>query len=95
MRGASDAQQGSARYAFRPDIWRRLQRAKHWPSVNAAARELGVSDTTLARALSGETLPGNRLMASLMAALPDEWTHEQVFVLLVDRAHADGAGQVA
>lgn len=39
-----------------------------WGSPTAAARDLGVSSSTLRRALAGETAPGERLIAALLQA---------------------------
>lgn len=74
-----------ARYVFRDGIWPGLAQAKGWPSLAAAARAIGVSDTTLARALLGESAPGARLIAALMAALGNGWSVEAVFELQVPK----------
>lgn len=70
-------------YRFKDGIWDVVAELKAWPSITAAAKELGVSDTTLSRAIKGETAPGEVLMARLMWSLPRTWKHEHVFDLAV------------
>lgn len=70
------------RYQFKDGIWDVIADLKGWPSITAAAKELGVSDTTLSRAIKGETVPGEVLMARLMSGLPRSWKHEHVFELV-------------
>lgn len=70
------------RYRFKDGIWQVISDLMQWPSVSAAATHLGVSDTTLSRAIKGETAPGEVLMARLMHELPRSWKHEHVFDLV-------------
>lgn len=72
------------RYRFKDGIWAVISDLMLWPSLSAAAKDLGVSDTTLSRAINGETVPGEVLMARLMSVLPRSWKHEHVFELTSD-----------
>jgi transcriptional regulator with XRE-family HTH domain len=57
------------RIRCRPDRFTAEElRTYGWESPTAAARDLGVSSSTLRRALAGTTTPGERLIAALMQA---------------------------
>jgi lambda repressor-like predicted transcriptional regulator len=75
-------------YEFRDGVWDVIADLMKWPTVSAAAKDLGVSDTTLSRAISGECAPGEVLMARLMAVLPRSWKHEHVFELCREQVPA-------
>lgn len=81
---------GDPHYRFKDGIWEVICGAMQWPNTLAAARAIDVSDTTLSRALDGSTVPGERLMARLMFALPRTWKHDHVFELVL----VDGDAQV-
>lgn len=70
------------RYRFREGIWQVVCDQMGWPNTFVASKVLGVSDTTISRGLEG--VPGERLMAAVMAALPRTWKFEHVFELAVD-----------
>lgn len=83
-------QSGQPRYRFKDGIWDVICGVKDWPNTLAAAKELGISDTTISRAVTGTTFPGEVLMARLMTALPRTWKHDHVFELVL----VDGDAQV-
>lgn len=74
---------GDPHYRFKDGIWDVIRGTMGWPNTLAAARAIDVSDTTLSRALEGSTVPGERLMARLMFALPRTWKHDHVFELVL------------
>lgn len=82
VRTGADVQSTEYRYRFRDGIWEVVRQAKGWPHYLAASKELGISDTTLSRAVRGDTFPGEVLMARLMASLPRSWKHDHVFELI-------------
>lgn len=51
-----------------PAGWRRLCKAQGWPTMEAAARDLGVASTTIARSLAQETQPSGVLLAQVLRA---------------------------
>lgn len=76
--------QSAVRFRFRAGAWERIAEEMAWPSFHAASIELGVSNTTLSRAVTGQTAPGERLMAAILGQLPRQWRHEDVFELVAD-----------
>lgn len=87
IRGAATPQSllptGDPHYRFKDGIWEVIRTTMGWETTLAAARAIDVSDTTLSRALEGSTVPGERLMARLMFALPRTWKHDHVFELVL------------
>ena len=59
-------QTAQPRLQLNPDAFRATMHAQGWPSVTAAAAAIGVSHTTLHRALAGDCSPGERLIAALL-----------------------------
>lgn len=82
----ADLQTANPRYRFKDGIWDVICGTMDWPNTLAAARALGISDTTITRAVRGETYPGEVLMARLKYALPATWKHEHIFELVVEPA---------
>lgn len=86
VKGGATAQTPSTsnapRYRFRDGIWTVICQQMAWPNTLAASKALGVSDTTITRGLEG--IPGERLMAAVMAALPRTWKFEHVFELITE-----------
>lgn len=78
----ADLQTLSPRYRFKDGIWDVICDVMDWHNTLAAARALGISDTTITRAVRGETVPGEVLMARLKHALPPTWKHEHIFELV-------------
>lgn len=74
------------RYRFKDGIWDVICEVMGWTNTLAAARALGISDTTITRAVRGETAPGEVLMARLKYALPQTWKHEHIFEIAVEDA---------
>lgn len=74
---------GRPRYRFRDGVWPVICGVMDWKTTIAAAADLGVSDTTISRAIAGETYPGEVLMAALMSRLEAKgWKHELVFEIV-------------
>jgi hypothetical protein len=64
------------RIRCRPERFTAQELARYgWDSPTAAARDLGVSSSTLRRALAGETRPGERLIAALLQATGARFEH--------------------
>ncbi|WP_116949213.1 hypothetical protein [Jiangella endophytica] len=76
--------QTAVHFRFRAGAWERIAEEMGWPSYYAASTALGVSNTTLSRAVTGQTAPGERLMAAILCQLPRHWRHEDVFELVAD-----------
>jgi hypothetical protein len=51
-----------------------------WPSPYAAAKAIGVSSSTLRRAIAGDTAPGETLIAALLDGTGRKF--EQLFVVV-------------
>jgi hypothetical protein len=82
--GVADLQTANPRYQFKDGIWDVICDVMNWPNTLAAARALRISDTTISRAVRGETAPGEVLMARLKHALPGTWKHEHIFELVLE-----------
>jgi hypothetical protein len=59
-------------------------------SDRAVAERLGVSHTTVMRALSGDIAPGERLIAATLAAFPD-LRFEDLFEVVEGKSAASGS----
>lgn len=65
---------------LRPEAFAPDKLAEHgWGSPTAAARAIGVSSSTLRRAIAGEITPGERLIAALIAGTGK--TFDQLFTV--------------
>lgn len=74
-----DAQQQHS-IRLRPEAFTPEALAKHgWGSPTAAAHAIGVSSSTLRRAIAGETAPGEQLIAALIAGTGK--TFDQLFIV--------------
>lgn len=76
--------QRTVRFRVRDGAWERMSSEMGWSSYHAASLDLGVSDTTVYRAIKEGGSPGERLMAALMDRLPRHWRHEDVFELVAE-----------
>lgn len=84
VREGAPSQSVDPRYKLKDGIWDVICGVMDWPNTLAASKALRISDTTITRAVRGETYPGEVFMARLKYALPPTWKHEHIFELVVE-----------
>lgn len=74
-----------ATIALRPEAVTDEELARYgWDSLNAAAKALGISRSTLARCKDGEMAPGNYVIAALLVGTRRPF--DQLFAVVIEPA---------